>query len=325
MHPLLRAFAVTCAVLCGSTVAHATEVAVFPQKVVNLTPSQADAIGAILASEYAKVSGKQVLAPAETADATREASLPAAAKALGVSEYLEGTCVALETKILISVSRRLASGEQLYSAQMTALSMDDLPEVANRLARSLAEKVPPEQTLTLDNVTRKEATRGNRLFAEKVLGLRTGFTYPVADIEPSLSLGFDGRLEGRDYFLEVGAGAFVSGDSSEERSGLSGIYAELGASYYLTHTSISPYVGGGVIPRLHFGDGMDGGLGLAPYAQAGLMFMRESSSRIYADLRVAQNVIALKRTTYDYENGNGSSQVHRYYPTELTLNVGIGW
>ncbi|MBI5549418.1 MAG: hypothetical protein HY901_36490, partial [Deltaproteobacteria bacterium] len=217
----------------------------------------------------------------------------------------------------------LASGEQLYSAQMTALSMDDMPEVANRLARALAQKTTVEEAMTLDNITRKDAAPVNRTFSEKIIGVRTGFTMPAQDFEPSLALGFDARLEGQNYFLEFGVGAFIPTDSSDKRSGLGGLYADLGGAYYLTHTSISPYVGAGILPRLQVGSEVDGGVGLAPYGQLGLMFMRESSSRIYTDLRVAQNVIALKKSTYNYDTFQSTTQ--RFYPTEFTLNVGIGW
>ena len=96
--------------------------------------------------------------------------------------------------------------------------------------------------------------------------------------------------------------------------------AEIGGSYYLWNDSLSPYVGAGIMPRIAFGFG-DGGVQLAPYGQLGLMFMRESSSRLYCDLRVAQLVTPFDKTRWDWEDG----RERKVYPTELTVAVGIGW
>jgi hypothetical protein len=68
---------------------------------------------------------------------------------------------------------------------------------------------------------------------------------------------------------------------------------------------------------------------LAPYAQGGLMFFRESSTRLYLDLRVAQNVLPVgfnENSHYDSATDSYTSTPSlRLYPTELTLHVGVGW
>lgn len=56
---------------------------------------------------------------------------------------------------------------------------------------------------------------------------------------------------------------------------------------------------------------------LAPYGQVGLMVDRTSSMRLYADLRVAQNVLPVRVASLGVPRGA--------YPTELSGQIGIGW
>jgi hypothetical protein len=103
---------------------------------------------------------------------------------------------------------------------------------------------------------------------------------------------------------------------------------EIGADHYLTaNPTVAPYIGGGVSPRIYF---VPGGIGIAPYAQFGLMFMRLSKTRLYTDIRISQNLAPVRITDYDdsydytgyYQN---PPTEHTYYPTEICFEVGIGW
>jgi hypothetical protein len=325
----------SCLVACllASPAAFAADVAVFPPAVVNLTPAQAEAVATILAQAYGRVSGLEVLPPRRTG-LPPGGDLPAAAQALGVREYLELSVIGLlsndgregEGRIILQAWRRLASGQTVYQAEMTASSLGDTQVVAERLARALWESRPPESTLSLHTVTGREAEPEKRTYSEKVLGVKTQLIVPIGAGpagEPMVAVGFDARLEGRSYFLEFSGGYQVPASSTTDSAsgatkGYGGLYGELGGSVYLSEGSISPYVGGGVLPRI-FGGGMyDGGALLAIYGQAGLMFWRESSTRLYLDLRVAQNLVPLRD-----RDGSGTST--RRYPTELGLQAGIGW
>jgi hypothetical protein len=57
------------------------------------------------------------------------------------------------------------------------------------------------------------------------------------------------------------------------------------------------------------------------------MFFRTSSSRLYAELRVAQNVTAMETWEYAYDevNDNDITQVIEYRPIEFGVNIGLGW
>ena len=100
---------------------------------------------------------------------------------------------------------------------------------------------------------------------------------------------------------------------------MGGLYSELGASFYLTHTPVSPYVGGGFIPRIFAPSGAN----VAAYGQAGVMFMRQSSSRFYTDVRLAQSLMPMDFDWFDLNLDE--SQDQRAYPTELIVELGVGW
>jgi hypothetical protein len=114
-------------------------------------------------------------------------------------------------------------------------------------------------------------------------------------------------------------------DDGGNSASVGGLVGQLGASYYLTHTSVSPYIGAGVSPRLLFGD--YSGAGLTVGGQIGVMFMRQASTRIYVEGRVDQNVLPLSTSYYDdYDIETGEyADGDDVFPTEISIAVGIGW
>jgi hypothetical protein len=323
--------------------AFAAEVAVFPVIGTNIEQGEMDAIGAMIAEGYAMRSRRSVLGPDKTGKAAADSAgnLSAAARALGVYQYIQIRAVKLTSKTSLHVTLHNADGSQVHGVSVYANTLDDLEPVSDRVARSLVNRLPLDETQTIDDVTINETKARNRTFVEKVLGIKTVVSWPVDfthRYEPSVGLMFDGRLEGKQYFLEFGVGFLIppSLGDAERHAEIGGLIAEIGASYYLAHTSVSPYIGGGITPRLialdhalYSGEG-HAGANVALYAQAGLMFMRESSSRVYVDFRIGQNVMPLRYSGYcdSYEvsygecrnTGRGS-----YYPLELGLEAGIGW
>lgn len=313
----MKSLVVMC--LCAlTTVVRAAEVAVFVPRATNISQEDSDVIGALIAQNYAEQSGRTVMAPNESratlASATDER---AAAQLLGVAEYLEVGVVRLGEKIKVRATLyNTASGDELYSAHALAMSLDDMEFVAERIARALYGRKPLRETRTLGSVTAAEGRAPNRTFVEKVMGFKLNTTQPIAsgkDFDTHMSLLFDGRLESERYFLEFGAGLVLPTGSRESDVQYGGLIAEMGASYYLANANVSPYVGAGLAPSILAGDDV-GGLRLAAYGQAGVMALRESSSRVYSELRVGQFLLP-----FEGENGR------RYYPTELTLGLGIGW
>lgn len=315
--------------LWAAGTARAAEVGVFPVLGTNLSEGESAAIGQLIASAYALQSHAAVLGPQDlAASLARSQSERDSARELGLQAYIHVEAIRLTTRI--SLYARLANvhGSTLYEVRDTALSLDDMEVVSERIAAALYRRTPLEYTRTIDNVTAREARRTNRLFLEKIFGARFGVLMPFAkhlENQASLLSQFDARLEQRDYFLEFGLGFWLP-SRTNVRESLGGIVAQIGGSYYLTHTSVSPYVGLGVSPR-YFTSDYDGP-GLSVNGHVGLMFLREASTRLYTELRLDQNLIKVRRNEYDYLVGSNSSSASLatdMLPTELTLAVGLGF
>ena len=305
-------------------------VMVAPVEGTNLTLGEVEAISQTVASAYRMAQQEAVIPLSEARQAVEQTGgVREAANRLGATEYVYVTAVRLDTRIVITATRYSASGTPLHSAKMTASGLDDVEPASERLAKALAAHQATSNTLTLDTITKTEAKRPNRKWSDKVTGFKAGFTYPVGwghEISPMMNAGFALRVEGENHFLEFGVGLILPANASDDnRLSYGGVYAEIGANFYLAHTSTSPYLGFGVMPRLMSSEVTN----LAPYGQGGLMFFRESSTRMYLDLRVAQNVLPVGfsgHSQYDSVSGNyTTTPAQRLYPTELTLHVGVGW
>jgi hypothetical protein len=313
-----------------SATAHAA-VMVAPVEGTNLDPGEVEAITQTVASAYQVAQSEAVIPMPETRRAIEQTGgVQEAAQRLGATEYVYATAVRLDTRIVITATRYSAHGAPLHSAKMTATGLDDMEPTSERLAKALAHQQATNATQTLDTVTKTEAKRPNRTWSDKVTGFKAGLTYPIGwghDISPMMNAGFALRVEGNHHFLEFGVGLILPANAGEDaRLSYGGVYGDIGANFYLSHTSTSPYLGFGVMPRLMSSEVTN----LAPYGQAGLMFFRESSTRMYLDLRVAQNVLPVGfgggGEHYDAETGSyASTPPLRLYPTELTLHVGVGW
>jgi hypothetical protein len=313
-------------------VARAADVAFFPVETPNLEPVDGSAIGELLAQAYAATSRKAVLSPSHTEGALQgSTSHVEAARMLGVSEYVRTNAVAVGRKIVIQATRHQSDGGQLAHAKMTADSIEDMTNISERMALALHQQVDDETVRTYKNVTLTEGRARNKVWTEKVTGIKTGVHMPFArnaEYSPHLSLAFNGRLEHERFFLEFGAGAIlptdiddgsydcdyddeICDDDRNNRGRVGGLTAEIGGSYFLTQGNTALYVGGGFIPRLTF---VNDTAMASLYGQVGVMLPREASTRFYADLRVAQAII-------ESHLDNGWQR----YPTEIALHAGIGW
>lgn len=313
----LSVFAV--AVLARVPSVAAAETALPPAACTNLTAPECDAITALFKDAYVRASAQPVVMLEAAADGER-AQPPATADILDVA------AVRLATKIHVRATLRRPDGVSRHSVEMTAASLDDMPPVAERISHALVHRTGVEHTQSLGTITRTEATRPNRVYSEKVIGIKTGLVQPLSksvDFETMMTLQFDARFEGENYFLEFGAGLAIPSGESGAR-GLGGLFAEFGGSYYLNQNNMSPYVGAGISPRLLF-TSSDGGMRAAVYGQAGLMFMRFSSTRLYTELRVTQNLMGTSVYKEFNDGFLSGGETVTTYPTEVGANVGIGW
>jgi len=308
-------------------------VMVLPVEGTNLEPGEAEAIGQMVAAAYQIESKDRVVAPADVKKALDETgSYETAAKKLGANEYVYISAVRLNQRIVITGARYSADGKLLFSEKISATTLDDAEPGSERLARALLSHTTTAETRTLDNVTITEKTPPNRMGSQKVPGFKGSFTFPVGwseEVAPMMSASFDLRLENLSHFIEFGIGFTVPAADYDYAYG--GVFLDIGGNLYLSHTSTAPYIGAGLMPRLMSSDSIANFL---VYAQGGVMFSREASTRFYADFRVGQNLIPLTWGTepvqeYDPETGAAlpleELDKKRLFPTEFTISVGLGF
>lgn len=309
------------------TAASAADIAFFPPETSNLSPSDNLAIGELLAQAYAGESRASVLSPARTHDAVANAtSYEAAARTLGVQEYVRISTLAVGRLTVITATRYSSDAKFIFQAKMTAHSMEDVPAISDRMAKALYHRVDDEEVRTRDNVVQSETRVKPRRASEKVIGIKTGVYFPFAkgvNYTTHIGAQFDMRFEMDRFFLEFGAGIIVPTttnrcngyyESCDTKHGnISALTSEVGGSYFLTDGNFAPYIGIGAIPRLLF-NGYGNVASMSGYAQLGFMVPRDASTRFYGDVRVAQALT---------ENRADTGSTVR--PTELTLHIGVGW
>jgi hypothetical protein len=323
-------------VLLSAVPAHAAvTVAVMPVKGVNLTEGQCDAIGVMFASAFARETNVAVATPIDTKPVVAETKTNlAAATRLGVFEYIELSAVQLGNKTTLAATRFSREGKEVFRAEATAASLDDMQGAAARLARSLAwaqpSQRPPEAVLPGYAPLPPPPPAGPKPYPA-ALGLKSALIYPLASghsFAPLMSLQFDARIGPRNAFAEVGAGAAIPSTtaSGSDTIEMGGVFAEFGGGYYLSEGSVAPYVGGGVSPRIWIVDTRSGsstsGATCTVHGMAGVTFTRDIRARVFAEVRAAQYVIGL---AHDTGTSVGTVSSSTYYPTELSLLVGIGW
>jgi hypothetical protein len=334
----------------SSAQAQPAVVAVMPVQGVNLTEGQCEAVGVLFANALARETNVAVASPMETKQVLQQTKTSrAAATQLGALEYVELRAIQLGARVTLAGIRYAKDGRELFRAETSALSLDDMEAATAQLARALAWRQPIPGVLPPTAVTETGETppvAGPAPSAKgypSTLGVKTGLIIPIASgrsISPMMSLQFDGRMGTRDYFVEFGAGVAIATDNGDSSTSyrIDGVFAELGGSYYLSNGSIAPYIGGGVSPRIlassvrspnsmygdtYYSDDSNTGARCALYGQVGVNFSRDSRSRIYSELRVSQNVIGFSNQVTN--SNNVSVSTGTYYPTEFALQVGIGW
>jgi hypothetical protein len=300
--------------LSAAGVSHAQYTGVFPVQGTNLSDNERASIGALISNAYAERTQISVFTPAEMEPILRQAgSETQAAQLAGLYEYVHVEAVRLDTRIALYVELRDARGSNLSVARDTAFSLDDMELVSQRIAATLAARNSKHF------IVQRKARPRRSAFAEKLFGVRFALVMPWArrlETQASLLCQFDVRLEQPRYFIELAAGFWLPSETNS-RQGLGGFVGHIGASYYLAQGSVSPYIGIGFSPRVFAGQ-YEGG-GLTANGHFGVMFMRESSTRLYAELRADQNLLGARLS--DATDGARSDIL----PTELSAAVGLGF
>jgi hypothetical protein len=327
--------------------AHAAAVAVMPVQGVNLSEGQCDAIGVFFSNAYARDAHVAITSSTESKAVWAElkASLPTASR-LGAPQYVDLTAIKLGAKVTLAGVLHGPDGKEIYRAETSAPSLDEIDAAAGRLARALIWRQPvpvaayaaPSQLV--DSVPEPppaiEAPVPSS-FPGNMFGMKGAMAFPVASgrtFSPMIGFQFDGRIGPREHFIEVGAGVLVPTDSSSGSGNnalqLTEGFIELGGSGYLTDGSVGLYLGGGVAPGLwrsetYYYDSSGGyystgsrsssGAMLPVYAQIGLNFTRDIRTRLFAEVRLSQHLLSIT----DPNDNQG------YRPTVVAMQMGVGW
>jgi hypothetical protein len=312
--------------------ARAAAVAVMPVEGVNLGEGQDDAIGVLFANALARETSGSVYSPLDTKPLLAGASLQAVAVKLGATEYVQLRAIKLSAKIALAGIRFDSAGREIFRAEVTAPNIDEMQPAATKLAHALAWRQPvvDDVSTEVDDVSEPPPTDYSK--TSRANGVKTGLWLPFAQnrtFAPLLSVQFDGRFGSRDSFVEFGAGLALpsNADAGSNTIEMGGLFLELGGSYFLSDGNVGPYLGLGVSPRLWFvtgqGIGTKENVTCVGYGQAGIMFTRDSRAKIYVELRISQYLLGIANKVDLGYDGTGTSNA--YHPTELDLQVGIGW
>jgi len=322
-------FVLVPALLAVAAPAFAT-VLILPVKGTNLDQGEIDAIGQMITTAYQQEAKDTAIPPDEAKKVVDETGgYSQAAQKVGAKEYIYVSAVRLDSRISLNATRYSADGKYIYSAKMSATSLDDIEPAAERLSKALLHEQSTSEVRSTDNVMRTEDQQPIRAQSQKVAGFKGSFIYPIGWSKPvaaQMAGALDVRLESGQHFIELGIGlTFASPDHAYSYGG---IWLDIGGDFYLTDGNVAPYLGGGIMPRLMWDEG-ESLANLAPYVQGGVMFFRDSKTRLYTDFRVAQNVLPITFTSDEYYDpltlAYTDTGKKNLYPTELTFSVGMGF
>lgn len=321
-----------------------------PPEATNLSPSQVEALVVLFRDSYSVYAGEELELveaepkpepdPALESEPVPESDPEPEKQPRPVAdETIELSFVRLESRVQVQATRSGPSGETLHTVRATMESLDDAPEILDRVALALHRGVAFERTATYDPAQAKEAAPARKepvrppdpppkapkkeiRDSEFVSGFKLGFVFPYSPrqaFDGYVSAGYNGRIEVRSFFFELGAGLglpLLTSDANRrpERWQMGGLYTEVSFNGYLTRTDVSPYLGVGISPRLWFTN-RSAGTNLLPFVQGGAMFFRKSSMRFFTDVRAGYNLTPLREII-------DSRELH---PFEFGLNLGLGF
>ncbi len=216
-------------------------------------------------------------------------------KRLGASRAVIGTLSRLGEKFFLDVKVVDAErAEVVNTGQMTSATVEDLDIVTKRLAMAIAQGKRPEQTITVETVTAKEAEAPRRREAYNTGGIMIGALFPVSD-----SFGGVDNLQVIDlvylYELDWAMVEFRPGIMWGYKEEDDGNYSaldfriNLGGFYVPLKGNFSPYIGGG--GGLHFigverpKKGSAGDTAFGIHVGGGLIAFRTSNLHLIADVR----------------------------------------
>jgi len=217
-------------------------IAVLPFVSNGIDPTSVQTAESILRMDLSKDSSMNVISKNKVFDAIgnkdcsdQECAVEIGQK-LNANEVLICTLSPLGEKIIIQyILVETSTGKNILSEQATALYLEDLDAVMNRIALSVANHTPFSENVEVGNVVGQETIEPSSRAGRFNFGAGFGYLFPTDgydDDEKSftLNLYFDYEIE--DYAIGLMAGA------------RDGVALAIYGNYLFSRTDICPYLGG---------------------------------------------------------------------------------
>jgi len=208
--------------------------------------------------------------------------------------------------------------------------IEDLPAIYHQLAHSIQSNT--ENTNDSGNVDRRNVTEEQsdrrRVTADAIWYAKLGYgSTPAAGFHGGPAFGFGRRWELDSICINLGFLNFIMYQESDEFTGASAGWIELGADYFFDpYANSSAYMGAGLSLGNHSIPDPDGAYenaGLQGKATVGYEMFRASTIRLLAHLDATLPMYRLSRTVVDPLTLIEDRQ-HVYSPT-FQLSLGLGW
>ncbi|MCA9537700.1 MAG: outer membrane beta-barrel protein [Myxococcales bacterium] len=201
---------------------------------------------------------------------------------------------------LLSLSEESPPGKVVYAQRLQIGDLKESPVAARRLAKAVSRHQPVHETAQVSNMVQEETRAYAKMHGEVLwdagvvggfvggtdTGLAYGFTLGVGYEAASWAIGSDMR-----FLFATGDAQRAEdgwGDSHEEKSASAFMWG-VGARYFFSEGSVSPFVGGGLAFTALSVDTIEAQgdkTGLGAYAAVGVEIFRLHESRLAIDARL---------------------------------------
>lgn len=292
----------------------------FPIRAVNLGPTEVRAAEVMFRRRYEAATGQSLADEARVQSAivaSDDQGLHAACLTLTCTRWITIDLVRLDTEVFVTAIERDGTAAITQRVELVANGIDALPLTFDRIARALAGRVPIERIPASRGVPSAQPTTAatpaaaptsgtapapaggsrvppapHRPGVVNVSGFKFGVLGPIfPGFGASLTHAFNWRRESARSFFELTGGftAPLALTTNPNARTFAMIFAEVGVSHvFPSKSGTALYAGGGLGPRIGGYD--DSGFGGGVYGQAGILFGRLTSSRVYLQAKVGGDV-----------------------------------
>ena len=202
----------------------------------------AETAESLLLGELAKQNTYQLITRSQTTDIPEAADCRDVSCGLSVGKQLKADKVLqtqlskLGEKVIVQFTLLdVNKSDVVLADNITAPILEDLDKVMKRIAESVAQGVPIKKSATVENIVYEETEAPLRRSMRRFTSYSFGYLFPQH--------GYDG--DERSFTTDVRFGAeTANSEFGLQLAARNGFAVNLFASYLITKTDVSPYIGG---------------------------------------------------------------------------------